>query len=387
MRDVIFRLGRPVLRLLGRDDRGAIGALVVVLIGSGVLLGMGAIVIDLGRLYQNRAELQNGADAAAVGVAKNCALSISTCTLSNATSTAVSYADLNASQLTGHSAGVYGICVSVVGSSGFTVGACPSPPGTTTMTDCPSNPAGTNYVDVKTYTQVGSSHVLPPALAQNGSTVYACAQAEWGQALQSNSLALTLSTCAWQALTGGGSPFGTLIPVYLKGKLKTTCLSSNPSAGSDMPGGFDWLQPTSPGTCTTYIDLTTDTTFNNTGANVTEPCKQALYTDIQSSATVFLPIFDCDSTVVGCPGYKTTGANAIYHISGLAGFVPTGYSDLSGPPGQDNLPKAYGNNSLCNPPGTNDPCIEGYFKPGIDPVSDLIGGGTNFGAITVKLSG
>lgn len=386
MRDVIIRLARPMLRLLGRDDRGAVAVLVAVLLGGGVLLGIGALVIDVGRLYQNRAELQNGADAAALAVAKNCALSISTCTLSNATSTAVSYAGLNASQLTGHSAGVYGICVSVVSSPGFTVGTCP-PLSTTAMTNCPSNPAGTNYVDVKTYTQVGSSHVLPPALARSGSTVYACAQAEWGEALQSNSLAMTISTCAWQALTGNGSPFGTLIPIYLKGKLKTTCLSSNPSAGSDMPGGFDWLQPTSPSTCTTYIDLTTNTTFNNTGANVSQPCKQALYNDIQSSATVFLPIFDCNSTVVGCPGYKTTGANAIYHISGLAGFVPTGYSDLSGPPGQDNLPKAYGNNSLCNPPGTNDPCIEGYFKPGIDPVSDIIGSGTNFGANAVRLSG
>ena len=381
---MIFRLARPMLRLLGRDDRGAIGVLVVVLIGAGVLLGMGAIVIDVGRIYQNRAELQNGADAGALGVAKNCALSISTCTLGNATSTAVGYAGANASPLTGHSAGVYGICVSVVSSPGFTVGTCP-PQSTSAMTDCPSNPANVNYVDVKTYTQVGSSHVLPPALAQSGSTVYACAQAEWGAALQSNSLALTISTCAWQALTG--NRFGILIPVYLKGKLKTTCLSSNPSAGSAMPGGFDWLQTTSASSCTTSIDLTTDTTYSNTGTNVSQPCKQALYNDIQSSATVFLPIFNCDSTVLGCPGYKSTGANAIYHIAGLAGFVPTGYSDLPGNPGQDNLPKAYGNNSLCNPPGTNDPCIEGYFKPGIDPVSDLIGSGTNYGAITVKLSG
>jgi Flp pilus assembly protein TadG len=379
MRNVIFRLARPVLRVIGRDDQGVIGVLVVVLIGGGVLLGIGAIVIDLGRLYQNRAELQSGADAAALGVAKNCALNINTCQ-SNATSAAVRYADLNASQLTGHSAGVYGICVSAVsspGNPGFTFGACP-PSSTSAMTNCPSNQAGTNYVDVKTYTQVGSSHVLPPALAHSSSTVYACAQAEWGAALQSNSLALTISTCAWQALTG--NRFGILIPVYLKGKLKTTCLSSNPSAGSNLPGGFDWLQTTSPTTCTTKIDLTTDTTLNNTGANVTQACKQALQNDIQSSATVFLPIFDCDSTVVGCPGYKSTGANAIYHISGLAGFVPTGYRDLPGGGGQNN----YGNNSLCT---VNDPCIEGYFKPGIDPVSDLIGNGTNYGAIAVKLSG
>src|SRR5262249_53487049 len=150
MRDVIFGLARPMLRLLGRDDRGAVAALVAILLGGGVLLGIGALVLDVGRLYQNRAELQNGADAAALAVAKNCALTISTCSLTNATSTAASYAGYNASQLTGHSAGVYGICVSTVGSPSFTIGACP-PLGTTSMTNCPPNPAGTNYVDVKTY--------------------------------------------------------------------------------------------------------------------------------------------------------------------------------------------------------------------------------------------
>ena len=48
--------------------------LVAVLLGGGVLLGLGAMVIDVGQLYQERAELQNGADAAALAVAKSCAL-------------------------------------------------------------------------------------------------------------------------------------------------------------------------------------------------------------------------------------------------------------------------------------------------------------------------
>ena len=43
------------------------------LIAGGVLFGMGALVIDVGQLYQNRAELQNGADAGALAVAKSCA--------------------------------------------------------------------------------------------------------------------------------------------------------------------------------------------------------------------------------------------------------------------------------------------------------------------------
>ena len=58
----------------GRDERGAVGIFVAMLLGGGVLLGMGALVVDVGQLYQERAELQNGADAAALGVAKSCAL-------------------------------------------------------------------------------------------------------------------------------------------------------------------------------------------------------------------------------------------------------------------------------------------------------------------------
>ena len=78
--------------------------LVAILLGFGVLLGMAALVIDVGRLYQERAELQNGADAAAIGVAKSCALGACT------PAVAVSYADANASQLTGGTAGVALIC-------------------------------------------------------------------------------------------------------------------------------------------------------------------------------------------------------------------------------------------------------------------------------------
>jgi len=242
------------------------------------------------------------------------------------------------------------------------------------MTNCPSNPAGKNYVDVKTYTQVGSSHVLPPALAHSGSTVYACAQAEWGAALQSNSLALTISYCDWQNLTSGGNPFGTLIPVYLKGTTEKPC--SGP-AGQNVPGGFGWLSPTSQSVCTAAIDLTNNTTGSDPGNNVSAACKQLLQTFINAynagnPVTVFLPVFGSTSG---------SGKNATYTLIGLAGFVVTGYSDLSGGGGQNN----YGpTNTLCT---AKDPCIEGYFKPGLDPVSDNIGSGTGFGAIAVKLSG
>ncbi|HEY2640819.1 MAG TPA: pilus assembly protein TadG-related protein [Streptosporangiaceae bacterium] len=377
-------LARPLLRLLGRDDRGAIGVLIAVLIGGGVLLGMGALVIDAGQIYQNHSELQNGADAAAMGAARQCALG--TCTTASATSTSLTYADSNASALTQHTAGVTTVC----GSSGL--GSCSSVVGTG-LTSCPPDPAnGVNFVDVLASTKLANgSTLLPPVFGRtlagsstyDGTNVKACAQAEWGYAEQSDSLALTISLCQWQDLTSsGGSGFNTLVPVFIKGAKVKPC--SGP-AGQNIPGGFDWLQQTSSTSCTAKIDLTTDTTVTNTGNNVSSACKDALVADVSAyvaghPVTLFLPIFGCPSPpVTGCP-VTGTGANATYYIIGLAGFVITGYTNIPG------LHPDAGTNSACT---GNTPCIEGYFTPGIDPVADYLNPTTSFGfsAKAIKLSG
>jgi Flp pilus assembly protein TadG len=132
-------LARPLLRLLGRDDRGVIGVLVAVLLGGGVLLGMGALVIDVGQIYQNRAELQNGADAGALAAARQCALG--NCAPTSATITALTYGDSNASALTQQTADAV-----VCGSDGL--GDCSTLVGTG-LTNCPPDPTnGQHYVDV-----------------------------------------------------------------------------------------------------------------------------------------------------------------------------------------------------------------------------------------------
>ena len=100
MRNLIASLAGRITRQVRRDERGAIGIIVAALLGFGVLTGMGALVVDVGQLYQERAELQNGADAAALGVAKSCALGACD------PSVAGTFADANASNLTGGSAGV-----------------------------------------------------------------------------------------------------------------------------------------------------------------------------------------------------------------------------------------------------------------------------------------
>lgn len=400
MRNLIVGLARPLLRLLGRDERGGIAVLVAVLISGGVLLGIGALVIDVGQIYQNRAELQSGAEAGALAVARACAAGACPAGAGQYT-LATQYASDNASVLTGHLANVSLVCGR---DANAVLTSCTS--GTTTspsdLTDCPPSPASGNYVDVHSSTQTPSGTVLPPVFARSllgasgysGTTVAACAQVRWGTAEQSNSLAFTISLCAWQGLVGANTDassdtgtgidadgdsddngaYNTRTPVYIKGKSKP-CAGP---AGQNVPGGFGWLA-SAPGTCTATIDLTTNTTYTDPGNNVTGPCKAAVAADVAANAagnpvTIFVPVFDSTGG---------TGGNATYHVIGLAGFVIIGNANLPGmaDAGQNKLCTSGGSTS-----GNNAPCIEGYFKPGLDPLGS-IGSGNNFGANTVQITG
>jgi len=384
------KLVRLRLRLLGGDDRGAIGVIIAVLVAGGVLLGSAALVIDVGQIYQNRAELQNGADAAALAVARQCEQTQGPCVQATALGTALTYANSNASALTQDAAGIYVVC----GSGGLN--SCTSGIYGNGLTSCPPDPTnGVNFVDVLTETTLRSgSTLLPPTFARTivgnstytGTTVKACAQAEWGGALQSDSLALTLSLCQWQDLTGsGGSGFDTPVAVFIKGKAKP-CAGP---AGQNMPGGFDWLQQTSSSTCTASIDLTTSTTVTNTGNNVSSACKTALVNDVNSAiagkpVTVFVPVFGCNqSAPAWCP-VTGTGSNAQYYVVGLAGFQILGYANIPGL--QDS-----GTNSACTSvggSGGNQPCIEGQFAKGLDPVTKQPTPTPGpFGANGIKLTG
>ncbi len=217
MRDVIRRLARPALRLLGRDERGVVGVLVGMVLGT-VLLGLGAVVIDVAQLYQERAELQDGADAAAMAVGKSYAAAMAvakSCDTGTCTSSlAAQYANENASALTGGTAAVSQVCGSGI------LGACPASTGT--MTDCPAAPVGSlGYVDVSTSTRTsGGSTVIAPVFAKEllgngsytGTTVKACAQAAWGGPTSANTVAFAISGCSWDSWTGTGTNFAAAPP-------------------------------------------------------------------------------------------------------------------------------------------------------------------------------
>lgn len=373
MRELIFGLARPVLRLLRQDERGTVGVLVAILISGGVLLGVGALALDAGQLYQARAELQNGAEAAALAVARSCANG-GTCDNPTGTGVASSYITSNASVLTS------GTAAGTVCGSG-SLGTC-TPDGS--MVSCPANPAGNvNYVDVNTSASVSATFAR--AMGFSASNVKACAQVEWGAAQSATTLALTISICEWNSLTQNGNlPWGTNIPIYLQGNGVPAC--SGPG-GSQIPGGFGWLcltggsggscnGSTGSSTCTGIIDLLTNTTYSNPGLSTPSGCGQALQQLITSGSVVYIPVFDSASGSGNGSGGPNSGT---FHITGLAAFVVVGYSNL--PSGS---PKDFGTYNLCT---LKNPCIEGHFTQALVPVGDPPGPGTDFGATVIRLTG
>jgi Flp pilus assembly protein TadG len=380
-------------RRLGRPDQGAIGVLVAIFIGAGVLTGMGAMVVDVGQLYQNRAELQSGADAGALAVAESCAKS--TCV----PTAAGNFANANTKS------GVAG--VSLVCGSG-TLGVCPASSGTSY--DCPASPAGgTNYVDVHTVSQTaGGSHLVPPAFARTlpglgnyqGSAVYACAQAQWGTPANATTLGFTIPSCEWAKATKNGTSYAP---------------GTSPSPSFDVRIQLD-EQPVTTCSSTAEGDTTTDLNGNCTvsitnglySGYISDPrrgtsaaaCAQALSTAQSSRTPVLIPVYttvDTSGALCGSKGSEpyylscwVAPGNPCYKLLGYAAFVVTGYNfpDVS---------ESYHSSDYLSPGNSCTGgffCLNGYFTQAVisstgvlQSVSSLSTSGPYLGATVIRLTG
>jgi Putative Flp pilus-assembly TadE/G-like len=359
---------------LRRDERGVVAVLVVIFLGAGVLLGLGALVIDVGQIYQERAELQNGADAAALGVAKSCALGACSPGIAG------QLADGNASALTGGTEGVQLVCGS------GTLGACP--PATGSLTSCPAAPpAGTNFVDVYTATQLPSgSTLLPPVFATTlvgnsgyaGTTVHACAQAEWGAPSAATVVALTISACEWDQNTEQGTLFASA-PPYPQNPLPLASfdqvLTLNPGngagcatepAGADGPATFGWAQAAAAGSCT--LPIAGPDFAESAGTSVTAACLTALQDAQEDQIPILVPVY-----------VSLNKVTSTYSLKGFAEFVVTGY----------NLAPSFFEADWLNPANTctgTDYCLTGYFVQGVIPSTGSFAG-PSLGAYLIDLTG
>ncbi len=205
-----------------RDERASTVVIVALLLV--VLMGMAAVVVDVGALYQERRELQNGADAGALAVAKDCA--VGDCGPYHTTAQA----------LAGPNAGDDLATVDDVGID---------------------LAAHTVKVDTSTHDAEGGSEILhwfASLLGNDGSTVRASAIARWAAPQAGATLPLTLSQCE---VTGGATltkdniPFGTTMAfAFHDGDNAEPC---NGPAGQDLAGGFGWLDTN--GSCEADISV------------------------------------------------------------------------------------------------------------------------------------
>ena len=287
------RLRRPTC-----DDKehGAAGVLVALMML--VLIGVGAVAVDVGQIYAERAQLQNGADAGALAVASTCAKGA--CNTSVATALANSNANDGAST-------VKSVDLSVPGQ--VTV--------TTTTKD---GTTGAGYL----------SKMFASALNTGPVTVGAQATATFGGP-GSGPATLPLAFAPCQFDINGG-----VQTILTHGS--TTCVSDSPS-GQVIPGGFEWLTPVT-GQCAAQVypdDPTTPGVVDpyaqtNTGLSMPKECKTVINSLLNT--VVAFPVFTEASA---------SGAGGKYYIKGYAAFYLMGFKfpgmsggDLTGLGGSNN---------------------------------------------------
>jgi len=331
------------------DERGS--AVVVVLLCFTAFFAMGAVVVDVAALVQERRVLQNGADAAALAIAAQCG----TGDCADTETIAFTYADANADDAV---TTVEEICGS--GIPGYADCAAP-----------PELPDGANYVAVTTTTETTDGGTEVPFgfarfLGIDGASVSARSVAAWGgPSSLTSALPLTISECEYNAYTNSGAaleappPYDDGYPeneavIYLH---DTTGASPCPSGGSgaDLPGGFGWLETSDDCNATSDID---NWFGDSTGRPPPTSCTAALMASIVGTI-VAVPIFDQTNGL--------TGTNGVYHMSGYAAFYVTGYSIV----GQYKVASLATGIVPCNGQAS---CISGYFVNAPAPVTGSIGG-------------
>jgi hypothetical protein len=172
-----------------KDERGV--ATIFVALTAVAVFAMGAVVVDVGSLLQEKRVLQNGADASALAIAEQCGAG--DCADPNAT--ASDYSNANADD---GASTIEDLC----GDGVDGVSACDDPPDV---------PEGAHYVKVSTSTEsADGGSILPYSFARligfDGGTVHTRAIAAWGgPSSLTSGLPMTISACEFEHYTNGGA--------------------------------------------------------------------------------------------------------------------------------------------------------------------------------------
>lgn len=320
------------MRRLRDEDDGAIAVIVAVLMVA--IVGLAAIAIDVGALYSERRQLQNGTDAAVLAVAEDCAsgdveAACDAGPQGDRVTTAQTFANRNAKDGTAAVDPTPGVGVDVnYSESEATVTA-------TSLND------GEGFV----------RHWFAPILGIDSTEVSAASTAIWGPVLFGSvpTLPLTFSQCEYDKFlaSGAGSadePWtednnGAPRIIYVHGDAEPC--NSGPS-GQDLPGGFGWLDTDTSLSCEALIQDNWVGVQPGNSPSQTD-CPPEYLADNIFNQIVHIPVF------VDTNG--ETGNNAEYNIATYAAFYVTGYNFG----GQYKMP------SSAPPCSGSDNCIAGWF--------------------------
>ena len=293
------------------SERGASAIIVAILMVA--LLGFAAISIDVGRIYWERAQLQNGADAAALSIALDCSK-----------------------------------------------GKCAA--GEATAPEFANNNANDTHTEIKhiTYPSPGTVRVETGALSAAGekslgltfarvfgfdeTQVNAYSVAAWGGPTGGTfAFPLAFSECALHEFIATNAASSGKSWLKFKGD-SPSCISIYHAAGI-VPGGWGYLDPnadaagTSDGACVLTLDLTVKTVYDGKeGSSIPgTACKAKLGDWISEAnangyAEVYFPVF---SEFTGTGGGKFTiqgiAAFRIYAWKLSGGGTPDTHKDSSYP--------------------------------------------------------
>ncbi len=361
-----------------KDDEGAVAVLVAVLMVA--LLGFGAIVIDLGQVFAERRQLQNGAEAAALAVAYDCPRSV--CDAGTGpTSTAGAIANRNANDALTQvrPAGVCG--------DGPGLSAC-TPSTSLGAWDCADTPVDSrNFVQVRVRTLTTSgTNLLPPFLVRilipgySGTTVGACARAGWGPVGGMDVFPLGICQAEYSRLTSNGTVFGPPSREVLHGK--DVCAFKT----STYDGGFGWLDAVTGSDCS--VDRTTDwwlaksglgsaTAFYGTCINRLREMIAAAQSAGLDGALIHIPIYDdyCKPSVAPCGSGEHR-----FHVAGFGAFRINAFNFG----GNHYYPSTY---KKCDTDAKAGGCIKGYFEKFVTYDALPSNTATDFGGSVITLTG
>lgn len=244
-------------------DRGAIGVMMAVLLGAGALIGLLALSVDVGRVYLEARTVQTGADAAAEGLAYECALNAAACSSAgNAGAFAQGLVNANASD---GATGLEEVC-------GSTLTGCSGLSGRSM--DCATDATGMAYVRVTTKTDTGSSDTLLTPFVDlldgnasdgDGVTLWSCAQDRWGKVDRAEvQIEVALPPCEFSI--GGTSKVGTSERKVADTACTVTVFSATGvPVGTGLSGAIDVAYWTDLGTgsCESAVEVTVPSTFTS----------------------------------------------------------------------------------------------------------------------------